>query len=70
MYDNAKEALKKAIRDFFTQDEILDDATLRNAANAFVYEHDEEVCEHLRDQIDLEDVFEHALEDIDWYDIW
>ncbi len=70
MYENAKNALRKAIRDFYCQDDILNETTLREAAQNFVYEHDEEVREHLREQIDLEDVFESVLDDIDWYEIW
>lgn len=70
MNETAKKALIKAIRDFFTQDEILSEEYLRDKASDFVYEHDEEIREHFRDEIDTDDIFESILDEIDWYDIW
>lgn len=70
MYENAKKELTKAIREFFTQDEILSQDFLRQAAQDFVYEHDEEIREHFRDEIDTDDIFDSLLDEISYNDIW
>lgn len=70
MYETAKRALTKAIRDFFTQDEILSEDFLRQAAADFVYEHDEDIREHFRDKVNTDDIFDSILDEIEWYDIW
>jgi len=70
MNDNAKKALAKAIRNFFTEDEILSEDYLTQAAQDYVYEHDEEIKEHLRDQLCIDEIFEDALSDLAWYEIW
>lgn len=70
MYENLKKALAKAIQHSFTPEDILDENTLREAAEEYVYEHDLDIKDHLRAQIDLTDEFDSALEEIDWSDIW
>lgn len=70
MNETAKKALKKAIRDFFTFDEIMSEEYLRDSAQDFVYEHDEEIREILRNQIDTTEIFSNLLDEIDLYDIW
>lgn len=70
MHENAKKALQKAIRDFFTLEDIMSEEYLRDAAQNFVYENEEDIRETLRDQIDTYDLFTNLMDEINFYDIW
>lgn len=70
MNEKMKKIFTEAIRNFITIDEVLSDDFIRRAAEDYVYEHDEEIREHLRDEINMDDEFESILDSLDWYDIW
>lgn len=70
MHETARKALKKAINNFFTQEQILSEEYLREKAADFVYEHNEEILERIRDEIDTDDIFISALDAIDWNYVW
>lgn len=66
----AKQALIKAIREFFTQEDILESTDLEGLAKDFVYDNDTYIKNTLADKVDFDNLFESILDDLDFYEIW
>lgn len=63
--DRIRKALAKAIRNFYTINELYSDKELEEAASEFVYNHDMDVLQHIKDTIDLDCNFADALDELD-----
>lgn len=70
MREMLKNALKKAIQNFFRYEDLFDEKFIRYAAEDYVFNHDQEIKERLLEDIDLTDEFEEVLNDLPYYEIW
>ncbi|MBO7677751.1 MAG: hypothetical protein J6S49_09620 [Erysipelotrichaceae bacterium] len=55
--------LARAIRSFISAEEVFDDKAIVEAAQEYVYNHDEWIRQMLREQINWDDIFDLVLED-------